>query len=122
MKNPYNVSFYELLLWTNKSTKDVALLSGKSERTIKKWIKTNKPCKATRTLLIWLHKGIPQNDKWIGWKIRDNDLISPGGFTFNAKHLEILPMLHQWRSEKEAEYNKIRFDAHKQIKEMSYFT
>ncbi len=59
MKNPNKVCFQELLLWTNKSILEVSILCGKSERTIKDYIKTNKPCKACQTLLMWLYFSIP---------------------------------------------------------------
>lgn len=85
-------------------------------------IKTNKPCQSCRQLIVWLFYGIPQVNPWKDWKIRNKDLISPSGEIFTPKHLEILPILRQWRRLQQAEDNKIKRNADRKIKKMAYYT
>ena len=121
MKINNKTSFSELLLWTNKTVLEVSILCGKSERTIKQYIKNNKPCKACKTLLIWLHFGIPQVNKWNNWKLRNGKLESPSGYEYEARHLEMLPVLYEWYQTQENDYKKRKVKAHAEIKKMAYF-
>jgi|GEM_PF-6165819 len=77
MQNINNVKFDELLLWSGLTIKEAAILAGKSEKTIRKYCATNRPCKAVRRLIEWYFHGIPQVHDWQGWKIRQGYLVSP---------------------------------------------
>ena len=91
IKNFELISFSELMLWNNKNISEIALLCGKSERTIR--VKT-----------------------WIDWKIRNGELIAPSGECFTSRHLTILPILHQWRREIETNKNNSKIITLKEIK------
>lgn len=60
-------------------------------------------------------------DGWDGWKYRKGCLITPHNEVFTVKHLEMLPILNQWRNEQEAEIKKEKLKASNKIKDMKFY-
>lgn len=70
---------------------------GVSERTLERWIKTNKPHEcAIKLLEERTNGGIPQYGPWRGYRIcRDNYLWTPSGRRYDPTYLEKVWILQQ---------------------------
>ena len=99
-------SFKELFLWTCLTVEQATEMCGVTKKTFKAWLKNNSAPVASRRLLEWYYFGVPQVKTFEGWKIRNGELLSPSDQSFNSRHIEMIPILHQWMSSQEAQFKE----------------
>lgn len=90
-----NVINFKSLLWKSgfadtsmKGNELIAEFLNVSTRTIRRWIKNNKPSKSAIQLLE--NRKNTLNDHWRNFRISGNEILTPNGYAFTTNQLQTL--------------------------------
>jgi len=108
-KQPFSVKctqagIIDSTMSTSEQNNQIGKQLGVGTRTIQRWRSGVEIHPSAERLLFNMKSGIAQNGHWSGWKMHNNELVSPSGETVTPA---IIGRLWLWRNERIAANSKI---------------